>query len=291
MKKILFFTFILFFNTLVFSKNYITETNILNEAYGFQLGDLIVIEDKIIPDQKFLKVPKLIIKKNINLQLTKQTYEIIEGEGEGEGEYTFINKIIYQIFQKTNNGHFELPLHKYKFSKENILMPQKNFWFTKIANSPLNNILQNSIDQIKPSLLEIKYQLFYLLAFIILLISLILIYKNIDFPFLRRMNGPFAKAHREIKILIKKNEKNNYVDSILILTNGFNKTFGKNINISNLNEFTEKNINYQLIKDEIKIFIEVSSDEIYSSKTYFTKNRFNDIYNFSKLLRTIERKL
>ena len=287
MKKILFFTLILFFNTLVFSKNYTTETNILNEAYGFQLGDLIVIEDKIISDQKFLKVPKLIIKKNINLQLTKQTYEIIEVEG----EYTFINKIIYQIFQKTNNGHFELPLHKYKLSKENILMPQKNFWFTKIANSPLNNILQNSIDQIKPSLLEIKYQLFYLLVFIILFTSLILIYKNIDFPFLRRMNGPFAKAHREIKILIKKNEKNNYVDSILILTNGFNKTFGKNINISNLNEFTEKNINYQLIKDEIKIFVEVSSAEIYSSKTYFTKNRFNDIYNFSKLLRAIERKL
>ena len=287
MKKILFFIFILFFNTLVFSKNYTTETNILNEAYGFQLGDLIFIEDKIISDQKFLKIPKLIIKKNINLQLTKQTYEIIEGEG----EYTFINKIIYQIFQKTNNGHFELPLHKYTFSKENILMPQKKYWYTKIANSPLNNILQNSIDQIKPSLLEIKYQLFYLLVFIILLISLILIYKNIDFPFLKRMNGPFAKAHRKIKILIKKNVKNNYVDSILILTNGFNKTFGKNINISNLNEFTEKNINYQLIKDEIKIFVDVSSAEIYSSKTYFTKNRFNDIYNFSKLLRTIERKL
>ena len=287
MKKILFFTFILFFNTLVFSKNYTTETNILNEAYGFQLGDLIVIEDKIISDQKFLKVPKLIIKKNINLQLTKQTYKIIEDAG----EYIFINKIIYQIFQKTNNGHFELPLHKYTFSKENILMPQKKFWFTKIANSPLNNILQNSIDQIKPSLLEIKYQLFYLLAFIILLSTIILIYKNIDIPFLRRMNGPFVKAHRKIKILIKKNEKDNYVKSILILTNAFNKTFDKNINISNLNEFTEKNINYQLIKDEIKIFIEVSSDEIYSSKTYFTKNRFNDIYNFSKLLRTIERKL
>ena len=287
MKKILFFTLILFFNTLVFSKNYTTETNILNEAYGFQLGDLIFIEDKIISDQKFLKIPKLIIKKNINLQLTKQTYEIIEGEG----EYTFINKIIYQIFQKTNNGHFELPLHKYTFSKENILMPQKKYWYTKIANSPLNNILQNSIDQIKPSLLEIKYQLFYLLVFIILLISLILIYKNIDFPFLRRMNGPFAKAHRKIKILIKKKEKDNYVESILILTNGFNKTFGKNINISNLNEFIEKNINYRLIKDEIKIFVKVSSAEIYSPKTYFTKNRFKDIYNFSKLLRTIERKL
>jgi len=287
MKKVLFFTFFLFFHTLVFSNNYKIETNIVNLAYGFQLGDLIVIEDKIISDQKFSKVPKLIIEKHINLQLTKQTYEIIEDAG----EYIFINKIIYQIFQKTNNGHFELPLHKYTFSNENILMPQKKYWFTKIANSPLNNALQDSIDQKKPSLLENKYQFSYLLAFIILLITIILIYKNIDIPFLRRMNGPFAKAHRKIKILNNKNEKDNYVDSILILTNGFNKTFGKNINISNLNEFTEKNINYRLIKEEIKIFVEVSSAEIYSSKTYFTKNRFNDIYNFSKLLRTIERKL
>ena len=46
-----------------------------------------------------------------------------------------------------------------------------------------------------------------------------------------------------------------------------------------------------LKEDEIKIFVEVSSAEIYSSKTYFNKTRFNDIYNFSKLLRTIERKI
>jgi len=287
MKKILFFTFILFFQTLVHSKSYETETNIVNLKYGFQLGDLIVIEDKIISDQKFSEIPKLTIEKNINLQLAKQTYEIMEDKN----KYIFINKIIYQIFQKTGNGNFKLPVHKYTFNNENILMPQKKYWFTKIANSSLNNVLPNSIDQKKPSLLEIKYQFSYLLAFIILLISIILIYKNIDIPFLRRMNGPFAKAHRKIKILIKKKEKDNYVESILILTNGFNKTFGKNINISNLNEFIEKNINYRLIKDEIKIFVKVSSAEIYSPKTYFTKNRFKDIYNFSKLLRTIERKL
>ena len=287
MKKILFFTFILFFQTLVHSKSYETETNIVNLKYGFQLGDLIVIEDKIISDQKFSEIPKLTIEKNINLQLAKQTYEIMEDKN----KYIFINKIIYQIFQKTGNGNFKLPVHKYTFNNENILMPQKKYWFTKIANSSLNNVLPNSIDQKKPSLLEIKYQFSYLLAFIILLISIILIYKNIDIPFLRRMNGPFAKAHRKIKILIKKKEKGNYVESILILTNSFNKTFGKNINISNLNEFIEKNINYRLIKDEIKIFVKVSSAEIYSPKTYFTKNRFKDIYNFSKLLRTIERKL
>ena len=122
MKKILFFTFILFFQTLVHSKSYETETNIVNLKYGFQLGDLIVIEDKIISDQKFSEIPKLTIEKNINLQLAKQTYEIMEDKN----KYIFINKIIYQIFQKTGNGNFKLPVHKYTFNNENILMPQKN---------------------------------------------------------------------------------------------------------------------------------------------------------------------
>ena len=284
--KNIFFLFLLF-HTLAFSKDYKTETNIVNLTYGFQLGDLIVIEDKIISDEKFIKVPKLENKKIKNLRLTKQSYKIIEDEG----KYTFTNKIIYQIFQKTNNGNFELPVHKYIFNNDNIVMPEKKYWFTKIADSPLNNILLNSINQKKPTQIEISYQLSYLLSIIILSIIVILIYKNIDIPFLRRMNGPFAKAHKKIKILIKKKEKDNYIESILILTNAFNKTFDKNINISNLNEFIEKNINYQLIKDEIKIFVEVSSAEIYSSKTYFTKNRFIDIYNFSKLLRAIERKI
>ena len=40
-----------------------------------------------------------------------------------------------------------------------------------------------------------------------------------------------------------------------------------------------------------KIFVGVSSIEIYSSKTFFTKLRFKEIYNFSKILRTIERKI
>ena len=147
------------------------------------------------------------------------------------------------------------------------------------------------INKIKPDLIKIEYKYSYALFVIILLSSLIIIYKNYDSTYFSRMNGPFAKAHKKIKHLNKKKDKENYIQSILILTDAFNKTFNKNINNSNLHEFTKNNRNYQPIEDEIKIFVEVSSTEIYSSKTYFNKTRFNDIYNFSKLLRTIERKI
>ena len=118
MKKILFFTFILFFNTLVFSKNYTTETNILNEAYGFQLGDLIVIEDKIISNKKFLKVPKLIIKKMPNYGFRK----FIDSEQDLENEiflrpsvkqkiltdYKNMKNIIFNIFSKKQLKQIEI---------------------------------------------------------------------------------------------------------------------------------------------------------------------------------------
>ena len=105
------------------------------------------------------------------------------------------------------------------------------------------------------------------------------------------MNGPFAKACRKIRILHNKNGKDNYVESILILTDAFNKTFKKNINTSNYEELISKNTKYHDIKGAIKIFINLSSIEIYSSKTFFTKIRFNEINSFAKILRTIERKV
>ena len=89
----------------------------------------------------------------------------------------------------------------------------------------------------------------------------------------------------------KKNVKENYVESILILTDAFNRSFKQNIDSSNYEKIISKNINYQEIKGAIKIFINLSSIEIYSSKTFFTKTRFNEIYSFTKILRTIERKI
>ena len=287
MNKILLFSFLLLMNSLVYSEEYETNNKIINIKYGFQLGDLIIIEDKIISNKNYLQSPKLVIQKNKHLKLIKQTSKI----NKVDDKHIFFNKIIYQNFQKTKNGLFNLPVHKYNVNKKTIQIGTKSYWFTRVSESSLNKALFNSIDQRKPTLIRIKNTKYYFLLGIIFLLSLILIYKNVDFPFIRRMNGPFAKAHRKIKILNKNKKNDNYVKSILVLTDAFNKTFKQNINNFNLYKFTEENKKYHIVKNEIKIFVEVSSVEIYSSKTFFTKVRFNDIYNFSKLLRSIERKI
>ena len=287
MKKILILITLLTVFNIKAAENYLTQNKVVDVKYGYKLGDLIVIQDKIISNQKFIKIPELIVKKNKDLKFIKQTSKIIDVAG----QKIFINKIIYQNFIKTGGGKYKLPLHRYKIKDGDIEMPQQTFWFTRVAKVNLNNVLSNSIDQIKPQIIEKNWIYDFVLYCIIFFVLLIILYRNINLTFINRMNGPFAKAHKKIKILHLNNKKDNYVKSILILTDAFNKTLKKNIDSSNFEDFINNNIKYQVIKHEINIFVNVSSFEIYSSKTYFSKLRFNEIYNFTKTLKEIERKV
>ena len=197
MKKIYILLTLISISLTATAVSYEKNNSILNMKYGFKLGDLIEVQDKIITETNFIKTPELIIKKNNNLKLIDQTNSIsLEAD-----KYVFTNKIIYQIYQKSVSGSFLLPIHNYKINNENIAMPKKLYWFTRVAESKLNNILLNSIEQEKPRLNKVKTKYFNVLCGFIFLTSLILLYKNIDIPLLSRMNGPFAKAHKKIKIL------------------------------------------------------------------------------------------
>ena len=255
MKNIYIFLILISLSLIANAVSYEKNNLILNIKYGFKLGDLIEIQDKIITDTKYINTPELIIKKNKDIKLISQTKNI----SRKADKYIFTNKVIYQIYIKSESGNFALPTHEYKINNKNIVMPKKNYWFTRVAESDLNNILLNSINQEKPDLNKVEMKYLYILCLVILLTILILLYKNFDFPFLERMNGPFAKAHRKIKKLHKKNGKDNYIESILILTDAFNKTFKKNIDSSNYEEIIAKNGKYKEIKGAIKTYINLSS--------------------------------
>ena len=287
MKKLFFMYIILLTSNNLTAEPYVTENKIENLKYGYKLGDLITVHDKIITNEKFIANPELLTNENQYFKIINQVNKISKIDKKN----VYSNEIVYQLFIQTKSSNYKIPTHQYKINDEKVSMPQLNFWFTRIAGSPINNVLTNSIDQKKPSVYLIEKQSFYFLSIFSIFILLILCYKNLDFSYLKKMNGPFAKAHRKIKNLHKKNHKDNYVEAILILTDAFNKTFKNNINNSNFNELINQNIKFMELKNEIKIFISVSSVEIYSSKTFFTKLRFDEIYNFTKVLRSVERKL
>ena len=197
MNKTIFLLILFFFNSNMYAKSFDTNNLIKNLKYGFKVGDIIIIQDEIISDTKFLVTPKLIITKNKDLQLINQFNRITKEAG----KYHFINEISYQVFLKSKSGKYELPAHVYIVDKDKILMKKNSFWFTRISESKLNDVLVSSIDQKKMDLLIIDDRNFYILCILSLFSILIILYKNIDIPYFKRMNGPFSKAHKRINAL------------------------------------------------------------------------------------------
>ena len=287
MIRILIFFFTASISTIAFAVEYNSESNISNFKHGFQLGDLIVVEDQISTKKPFLDAPKLLVKKNVGIRLVGQeSYNASK-----EGEHTFFNTITYQIFHRSEGKKYALPTHTYKIGGDELEIPTKNYWFSRIASSDLNEVLLNSLGQIKPNPLNHSRQPLFALLALSFSVLLILLYKKMDLTFVSRMNGPFTKANKKIKPLHRKGNQESYDESVLVLLDSCNKAFGQNMNGDSIDKLISNKSKYFSFKHEIKAFVDITNDEVYSSESFYSKSRFDKILYLSNELKIIERKL
>lgn len=283
----LFFIFTLLISTYAFAEEYKSESTIINIKHVYQLGDLIIVEDQITANTPFVIEPKLLSTKNSEIRLVGQ-----EGYKENiDGKYIFFNKVTYQIFHRSEGMQYFLPSHTYKIGDENVEVPTNTYWFTRIASSDLNDVLLNALGQVKPDLIKYNGTHPYLLVVLSFFTFLIVLYKKMDFSFIKRMNGPFTKANKKIRSLHLANNQESYDKAILILLDACNKSFGENINSLNIEDLLPIDSKYHSIKYAIKSFVTLTNSEIYSSRTYYSKERFDDICNLAQVLRVLERRL
>lgn len=283
----LFFITTLLISAYVNSAEYNLESAIINLKHGYQVGDLIVVEDQITANAPFLIDPKLLSIKNSEIRLVGQkSYRVDNG-----GKYTFFNQVTYQIFHRSKGMQYILPTHTYAIGDEKVEVPTNTYWFSRIASSELNNVLLNAIDQVEPDPIKYSGTPPYLLAALSFFTLLIVLYKKIDLSFIQRMNGPFTRANRKIKTLHLANNQKSYDEAILILLDACNKSFGENINSLNVEDLLPIDSKYHSIKYAIKSFVTHTNSEIYSSRTYYSKERFDDIYSLAQALRVLERRL
>ncbi|MBT5411520.1 MAG: hypothetical protein HOK74_05695 [Nitrosomonadales bacterium] len=287
MIRILIFVITTTISIFAFAVEYNSESNISNFKHGFQLGDLIVVEDQISTKKPFLDAPKLLVKKNVGIRLVGQeSYNASK-----EGEHTFFNTITYQIFHRSEGKKYALPTHTYKIGDDELEISTKSYWFSRIASSDLNMILLNSLGQIKPSPLNHSRKPLFALLALSFSVLLILMYKKMDLTFVTRMNGPFTKANKKIKPLHRLGNEESYDESVLVLMDGCNKAFGQNMNGDSIDKLISNKSKYFSFKHEIKAFVDITNDEVYSSESFYSKSRFDKILYLSNELKIIERKL
>ena len=112
-----------------------------------------------------------------------------------------------------------------------------------------------------------------------------------DLTFVSRMNGPFTKANKKIKPLHRIGNQESYDESVLVLLDSCNKAFGQNMNGDSIDKLIPNKSKYFSFKHEIKAFVDITNDEIYSSESFYSKSRFDKILYLSNELKIIERKL
>ena len=287
MIRILLFIITSFICIHAYATEYNAESIIINLKHGYQLGDLLVVEDQITIKEPFLGTPKLLTKKTSGIRLVGQE----SYNASNDGAYTFFNTITYQIFHRSEGKKYALPTHTYKIGNDELEILTKSYWFSRIASSDLNDVLLNSLGQVKPSPINHSSQALYLLLALSLSALLVLLYKKMDLSFVSRMYGPFTKASKKIKSLHRLGNEESYDESVLILLDSCNKTFGQNMNGSSVDKLVPNNSKYFTVKYEIKAFVDLTNDEIYSSESYYSPSRFDKILYLSQELKAIERKL
>ena len=80
----LFFVFVLLFSTYANTTEYNSKSAIINIKHGYQLGDLIIVEDQITANVPFQVEPKLLTIKNSEIRMVGQ-----ESFKEDPGAYAF----------------------------------------------------------------------------------------------------------------------------------------------------------------------------------------------------------
>ena len=176
----LFFVFVLFISTYANTTEYNSKSAIINIKHGYQLGDLIVVEDQISANVPFQVEPKLLTTKNSEIRLVGQK----SFKESNDGTYTFFNKVTYQIFHRSKGMQYLIPTHTYKIGDENVEVPVTSYWFSQIASSGLNEVILNALGQVKPDAIKHNGLYFYLLVALSFFTLLIVLYKKMDLSFI-----------------------------------------------------------------------------------------------------------
>ncbi|MGZ8269640.1 MAG: nonribosomal peptide synthetase MxaA [Methylophilus sp.] len=286
----------------------ITWTLLANAAFG-QNGEVKVLSISNPANNNGIQIGD-VLTRTITLE-SSSAYDLpktslaIKGESKNDIELRDINvsttknlsnklfqvTLSYQVFANAAQPvQMQLPVEHLLFTGPNnvvIDIPAWQFWYSPLIAEGVTNAKDMMQPQNKPELIAIKPIQMRLAIFSVLLaIGLLgLIYVNADKRYLPFMNGAFAQAHRSIKKLAK----NQTVDrtAFVYMHQAFNRVYGANLFISELDQFLAAHPKFLKVKDDIARFFEMSNATLFANASHDSAHE--NLIGLSKRLRDCER--
>jgi len=170
-----------------------------------------------------------------------------------------------------------------------IDIPEWKFWYSPLVAEGIANAKENLQPQAKPTLMDLKLHSdrLYISLALLMLGLLGLVYVNADKRWLPFMNGEFAQAHRNIKKL--KKDKVTKKNAFRYMHQAFNKVYGSNVFVTDLDAFLTSHPKFVKLSDEIRAFFEQSNKALFASQHENDTQYLQDLILLSKRLRDCER--
>lgn len=201
----------------------------------------------------------------------------------------------YQVFADADRPVvMQLPSESLQLSNgQKVDIPAWNFWFSPLVKAPLPSVLPNLQPQDKAPLINVgSHQTALAIYLSVLLLGLVgAIYVNADRQWLPFMDGAFSRAHRSIKKVARSREDDSAKarKALLSLHQAFNQTYGKNLFVTDVDDFLRQHPAFAKLAADISGFFERSSEALFSKREQDRSQLIASLLAFSKNLRDCER--
>lgn len=214
-----------------------------------------------------------------------------------ENDNKLVHSVVlcYQVFADANAPTvMALPEESIEIpGSGKVIVPSWHFWFSPLVATNYANVLPNLQPQERVPLISLgehRARLFVFLALIV--IGLLgVIYVNADKQWLPFMGGNFALAYRKVKKVASSPEQDSIKvrKALLSLHQAFNKAYGKNLFVYDVDNFINKHPAYKRVATDITTFLETSNQALFSRLQQDQSALVTNLVVLSKRLRDCER--
>ncbi len=259
---------------------------------GIQLGDVLQRTVQLaVAAENTLDTQQLPLKGVQRNGIELRQLQLRSEHQSGQIIYTLV--FAYQVFASAGKPQqLQLPAEHLAFKNGAIIeLPAWRFWLMAQLPDRLQPAKPTVIAQYRPALLDTGMTHHALIFSLLLacLSGLVLLIRNADWHWLPIMNGPFARAYRQIKHLPA--TANGQQQAALLLMQAFNTRFGQHMLASQVASFVAQQPVFQSLESQIhRLFNEINAVLYGNSKPDVT-NFLQQCKKLTRQLRDCERRV
>ena len=257
---------------------------------GVQIGDVLQRQLRLsVPETETLDQNSLPLKGLQRDGIELRQLQVSTETRDGRHLYTL--DFAYQVFAHSGSPRqLQLPAERIAFaSGAAYQLPSWRFWFLAQLPDRLQQAKQTLLPQYHaPLLATAEYAQWRLISLLVAIVGLLVLgYRHADLAWLPWMNGPFAKAYRQVKR--QPATQAGQQQAVLALQHALNQRFGQHMLASHVDSFVAQHPRFQSMASALHAFFSQANALLYAEQAPVSAAGLQQCKQLARQLRDCER--